>query len=111
MTMYTTVNFYGFRDLFKACGRGDQFSADGLRALFDYLEEYEKSTGEQIELDVIGLCCDYAEYDSIIEAYTQLCGDELEGDDYDEREENAREWLYENGTLLEFNGGVICAGY
>jgi hypothetical protein len=47
-------------------GRGEQFSYEGLKALYEYLEEYE--TGEQqIELDVISLCCEYAEYKSLEE--------------------------------------------
>lgn len=41
------------------------FSYRGLRALFEFLEEYEEDTGETIELDVISLCCDYVEYDNV----------------------------------------------
>lgn len=62
--MKQTVNFDQFQDAFKNMGRGNQFSREGLRALFEYLEEYESSTGEEIELDVVALCCDYSE-DSI----------------------------------------------
>jgi hypothetical protein len=32
-------------------GRGDQFSYEGLIALFDYLEMLEDDIGEPIELD------------------------------------------------------------
>jgi len=45
--------------------RPDNFSRNGLIALFDYLTEYEESTDEQIKLDVIALCCDYTEYESL----------------------------------------------
>ena len=57
---------YDFERAFKRCER-DNFSYDGLKALFEYLEEYEDSTGEEVELDVIALCCEYAEYDSLSE--------------------------------------------
>ena len=57
---------YDFERAFKRCER-DNFSYDGLKALFEYLEEYEEGTGEEVELDVIALCCDYAEYDSLSE--------------------------------------------
>jgi len=59
--MKTTVNVYDFRDAFYRMGRGDQFSYEGLRVLFDYLEEIELGGTEEMELDVIGLCCDFAE--------------------------------------------------
>ena len=31
-------------------------------ALFEYLEDYEQDTGEEIEMDMVGLCCDFTEY-------------------------------------------------
>lgn len=58
--MKQSVNFSAFVDAFRAYGRYDQFGYDALRVLFDYLEEYEQDTGEELELDVIALCCDYA---------------------------------------------------
>ena len=57
---------YDFERAFKNFER-DNFSYDGLKALFEYLEEYEEDTGEEVELDVIALCCDYMEYDSLKE--------------------------------------------
>tara|TARA_R110000744_G_scaffold327413_1_gene433123 strand:+ start:239 stop:520 length:282 start_codon:yes stop_codon:yes gene_type:complete len=57
---------YDFERAFKRYER-ENFSYDGLKALFEYLEEYEEGTGEEIELDVIALCCEYAEYDSLKE--------------------------------------------
>ena len=61
--MKQNVNFNMFAREFKNMGRADQFSYSGLRALFDYLEELEDGIGEEIELDVIDLCCSYAELD------------------------------------------------
>lgn len=60
--MYQTINTASnFRDEFRACGRADQFSYEALGILFDYLEAYEMDTGEEIELDVVSICCDYTE--------------------------------------------------
>ena len=64
--MKQSINMYDFERAFKNFER-DNFSYDGLKALFEYLEEYEDSTGEEVELDVIALCCEYAEYDSLSE--------------------------------------------
>ena len=56
-----------FMDAFDSMGRGDSFTYAGLSALFEYLEEYENETGEELELDVIALCCDFTEYADLVE--------------------------------------------
>jgi hypothetical protein len=58
--MKTTVNFSTFQTTFENL-RPNNFSYEGLSQLFNYLESYEDDTGEQIELDVIALCCEYSE--------------------------------------------------
>ena len=70
--MKTTVNLYDFRQAFNDMGMGEQFSYDGLEILFDYLEQLGDDIGEEIELDVIALCCEYAEEDhkTIAENYS-----------------------------------------
>jgi hypothetical protein len=59
--MKTTVEKWAFRQAFKDANRENNFSYQGLGVLFDYFEEYEESTGEEIELDVIGICCEFNE--------------------------------------------------
>lgn len=59
--MKTTVNESQFRDAFMRYGRKDNFSYQGLSVLWEYFEEYEESTGEEIELDVIAICCEFNE--------------------------------------------------
>lgn len=58
--MKQTVNFNSFVDAFRAYNRYDQFGYEALRVLFDYLEECEQSCNEELELDVIALCCEYS---------------------------------------------------
>jgi hypothetical protein len=60
VNMKTTVNFSEFRDLFQQI-RPDNFSYEGLKHLFSWLEQYEEDTGEELELDVIAICCEYSE--------------------------------------------------
>jgi hypothetical protein len=76
--MKTTISIYDFRDAFHQCGRGDQFSYDGLRVLFEALEQYEDDTGSEVELDVIALCCEYSE--DTPEEIAQNYGIDLEDD-------------------------------
>lgn len=59
--MKTTVTFSNFCDAFRAMDRNDNFSYEGKRALFDYIEQYEQDCGVELELDVIALCCEYNE--------------------------------------------------
>ena len=57
-----------FIDAFKQSDtRKNQFSYEGLKALFEYFEEYEDSTGEELEFDMIAICCEYTEYDNLKE--------------------------------------------
>lgn len=65
-----TVNFSQFCDSFSDTYK-DNFSYEGKRALFDYLEDLSEDTGEDIELDTIAICCEYSEYDSIEEVQAQ----------------------------------------
>ena len=58
--MKTTVSLYDFRREFAEC-RPNNFSYEGLSILFDYLEELGDSCGEELELDVIAICCDFSE--------------------------------------------------
>jgi len=65
--MIEQVTFCDFTERFNSMGRGEQFTYQGLRALYDYFEQYEDETGETINLDVIALCCEYSEYESLEE--------------------------------------------
>ena len=117
--MKQSVNSYDFERAFVTAGRKDQFSYDGLKALFEYLEEYEDGTGEEIELDVIALCCDYSEYESAVE-WAKDYGHELSSHisreygydvDEDEEETDALEYLRDHTSVIEFDTGIIIQSF
>jgi hypothetical protein len=88
--MYQTINFGGFCDAFRALGREDQFSYEAKRMLFDHLEDVDPDH----ELDVIALCCAYAEEEELdVRRNYSIEGDVLE-------------WLQDNTIVL----GVTQAG-
>ena len=98
--MKTTVYFSEFCDYFRQI-RPDNFSYQGLRVLFDHIEEIDNSCGEDSELDVIGLCCDFAEsdwqtiaadYDSSIEL------DKTKNED--EQKAQVLDFLADQGVLI-----------
>ena len=64
--MYQNVSEFDFKNQFKQM-RPENFSYNGLTALYDYLTEYEDSTEAKVELDVIAFCCEFTEFDSIEE--------------------------------------------
>ncbi len=61
-----TVTQNDFHDAFNAV-RPDNFTYDGLNALYEYFDDYSNDIGEPFELDVIAICCDFTEYDSFTE--------------------------------------------
>ena len=81
-----------------------KWSRSGAYALADYLQELENGMGEEQEMDVVGIRCDFAEYPTAVEAYNDTSSeDELSEDD----EDKALEWLRDNGQVIVFYGGVI----
>lgn len=81
--MKQTVYLSDFRTSFARMDRKDQFSYEALELIFDYIQEYEQSTGEEYELDVIGLCCEWSEldYKDVFNTYPIECDQENPSDD------------------------------
>lgn len=67
--IYKEVTQSDFTAEFHRCGRGEQFSHAALLALYEWLDDSDD--GEGVELDVIALCCEFAEssYDEIRSDY------------------------------------------
>ena len=65
--MKQTMTKHDFMEAFRTL-RPENFSRAGLEALYDYLIEMEGDTGEEMEFDCIGLCCEFTEYESEQEA-------------------------------------------
>lgn len=84
--MIQKINGNDFVNAFNEYGRADNFSIDGRLALYTYLTDIEADANEEIELDVIALCCEYSEYDSALEA--------------------AQAYGYEEGVDLEPHGSL-----
>lgn len=56
--IYSTIdNESQFRDAFHHANRANQFSYEALGMIFDYLND----SGSDVELDVIGICCEFTE--------------------------------------------------
>ena len=76
--MKDTINKDQFRNWFRSSEQYRRtFSYEGLSALFDYLEEMEESTGEELDFDPVALCCEYSEYDTFEEFQEEYNGEVL----------------------------------
>ena len=95
--MITSVSKYDFHRSFEQC-RPANFTYEGLNVLFEYFESLEDDTGEQIELDVIGICCEYSE-DTFQDIADNYDIDLSEYEDDDEKMDCVRSYLEDNTTI------------
>ena len=105
--MIDAVTQTEFVDRFVKIDRENNFSYWGRIALFEYFEQYEEDTGEQIEFDPIAICCEYTEYESLDELndiYGKKFEDLDEVSDYtpviEIKKLNTKTWKYEDGGFI-----------
>lgn len=106
MAIVQTLSKSSFIDAFKQSSRKDQFSYEALGAIFDYLEEYSDSTGEKVEFDIVGICCDWAEM-TWQEVALSYGVDLASCTDDDERMGEVESFLCDNTQFLELSDGVF----
>ena len=101
--MKTIVTESEFIESFRLCGRKSQFTVPARRAMFAYFERLEEDSDTEIELDPIGICCEFAEYPSALKAANDYG---FKGNEHD-TEEAALDWLYEQTQVVPFDGGLV----
>ena len=74
------VNFSTFTDRFNAI-RPDSFTYEGLRELFDYLEQLDEEMETEREFNVIELDCEYYEWNSL-EAFEEEYDNDINPENY-----------------------------
>lgn len=62
--MKRTIEKFDFVYEFRKI-RPKAFSREGLAALYDYFEELEQETDDEIEFDPVAICCEFSEYDCL----------------------------------------------
>lgn len=105
--MKTTVSNCDFHDAFRAYDRLENFSYEGRNLLFEMLESIEDDSGEEIELDVIAICCDYSE-DSVDTIANNYSIDLSDCDDDDDRKNAVLDYLNDNTMVVgETDAGIV----
>jgi len=118
------VNELGKYDCFNS------FTYEGTKTLVEYIESIEEDCGTEIEFDAVGLASEYAEYESFIDyaddsfmSWQEEFGIDYEnpmtgetdaqstfdcdGNIHETVLNNIEDYIRDNGTLLEFDGGII----
>jgi hypothetical protein len=99
----------------------------GAFALAEYLEECEESTGEEMEMDVVAIRCDFSEHSSLEDWASDYFSDskqasnamglelDMDGEtwmgDEEEIQDAIRSYIQDNGQLIEFDGGIIVSSF
>ena len=107
----TIDNGWHLSQVFKQCGLADQFSLEAFEALHEYYDEFHES----IELDVVGICCDWCEYDletleydfqEVKDAMAELRADDArDADDPSEVEVAIHEAMSDDHFVISVGGG------
>jgi hypothetical protein len=123
--MKTTLNTSDIARALKS-DENAAWSWNGAKALAEYLEQLEEDTGEEMELDVCAIRCDFSEFSSLeawaadyfrnqADAVGKLCltlgMDGSIDEDSDEIDDLIRSYIQDHGTLIEFDGGVIVSSF
>lgn len=116
--MKKTLTTYEIAEDFIADDNAN-WSRAGALALAKYLEEHEESTGEELELDVVAIRCDFAEYKSLqawaheyfSDFHGEMKANDLDANNDDEVDDWIREYCEDNGQVIEFDGGVIVSAF
>ncbi len=61
MAIVQTLDFNMFASDFEQSQYRDNFTREGLRVLFDYLENLSEDIGKDIDFDIGAIVCDYCE--------------------------------------------------
>ena len=101
--VYTEVTQQDFVDAFRRWDenqglrpeRVETFTYEALVALYDWYEELSDGTGEPTRLDVIAICCEWAEYDSFADVQA------------DYKDIDTLEELRDHTTVIELGNGHL----
>ena len=115
MALKITANADHVVQLAVDYGRLDNFGYKGWRLLAEAMENLSDDIGEDIEVDIIGWCCEYSHASSADAAFEELQHysewniEQPEWDemDDDEKLEAVKEFLQYNTTLVVCEDGCI----
>ena len=113
MALTTTIDTTNeLFNLFREYGREKQFTYSALDTLHAYYSDLSEDIGEDIKLDVIAICCEWCEYESLAELAADYDGSWIDAEDiavleagedhadYADTSDRVRAEFHQNGFLL-----------
>lgn len=113
MALIQTVNPSDLYHMACRMDRGNQFGYDGWNAIGEYLENLSEDIGEDIEADIIAICCDYTMSESVDDwwthygIYSYIDSDDWENMDEEEKLEAIRDYLQDNTSVVTCEENLI----
>ena len=98
--LYSNVSFCEFCDMFYNHDREDQFSYKGREALYNWYSDLSEEQGEDLEVDIVAICCEWTEYNDL-EDYNEQNGSEYE--EINDLRKDCIIIVSDSGSLLVWN--------
>lgn len=107
MALINTVNPSDLYHMACRMERGSAFGYDGWLAIGDYLEQLSDDLGEDIEVDIVGICCEYSMSESVGDFWNE-CGkySSIDPEEWEEMDEEEKLEAIEN--YLQDNTSIVC---
>ena len=108
MALIETINASDLYNMAWLMDRGHNFGYDGWLAIGDYLEQLSGDTGKDIEVDIVGICCEYSMSEDVNDWWEE-CGvySDIDFDEWEEMDDKEKLKAIEN-YLQENTIVVIC---
>lgn len=112
MALIETINASDLYNMACRMDRGHNFGYDGWLAIGDYLEQLSDDLGENIEVDIVGICCEYSMSESVQEFWDNqelptVSDDEWEDMDDEEKLGAIENYLQENTSVVTCQENLI----
>lgn len=113
MALINTIDSSELYHMACCMDRGHNFGYNGWRAIGEYLEELSDGIGEHVEVDIVGICCDYSMAEDVGEwwkeygVYSDIDSEEWENMDDDEKLEAIENYLQENTSVVVCEENLI----
>lgn len=104
MTLIRTVNTSELYHMACRMDRGHNFGYNGWNAIGEYLEQLSDDIGEDVEIDIVGICCEYSMAESVQEFWDAcelptVSDEEWQDMDDDKKLEAIRDYLQDNTSV------------
>ena len=113
MALIDKISSSGLYHMACRMDRGHNFGYAGWNAIGDYLEQLSDDIGEDVEVDIIGICCEYSSAEDVGDfwneygKFSSIDADEWEEMGEDEKLEVVQDYLQENTSVVVCEENLI----